>query len=73
MSDFILDNPGWFLLAAIIGVIAGIFAIVGRDCRVYSRVTGVETRFEFGTCYVKQGDRFYPRDELRLRNATKGQ
>lgn len=44
-----------------------------RSCAVYAEVTGVETRFEFGTCYVKQGDRFYPREEIRLRNATKGQ
>lgn len=73
MSDFIMDNFGWFVLAAIIGVVAGIFALVGRDCRVYSKVTGVETRFEFGTCYVKQGDRFYPREEIQLRNATKGE
>ncbi|MBO3002252.1 hypothetical protein J5H43_01825 [Stenotrophomonas maltophilia] len=73
MSDFIFDNFGWVVLVAIIAVIAGVFALAARDCHVYSRVTGVETRFEFGTCYVKQGDRFYPREEIQLRNATKGE
>ncbi|PJL41048.1 hypothetical protein B9Y78_08055 [Stenotrophomonas maltophilia] len=73
MSDFIFDNFGWVVLAAFVALVAGVFALAARDCRVYSHVTGVETRFEFGTCYVKQGDRFYPREEIQLRNATKGE
>lgn len=73
MSDFIYDNLGWVFLAAIIAIFVGVFALMKHDCGVYSRVTGFETRFEFGTCYVKQGNRFYSREEIKIRNATKGE
>lgn len=73
MNNFIDNNFGKLIILAVL-----VLSFMGawhdiRSCEVYAKVTGLETRYEFGVCYVKQGDRFYPRDELRLRNATKGQ
>lgn len=63
----------FFAIAVVVGVPTGTYLADRHDCRVYSRTTGVETQYNWGTCYVKQGTRFYPRDELKIRNATHGE
>jgi len=71
---FDLDRHlGKIILLVVAAIFGGVYAADRHDCQVYSSTTGLETQYNWGTCYVKQGDRFYPRDELRIRNATHGE
>ncbi len=47
-----------------------VMAINSYDCSQYKKVTGRETVGSFGTCYVKTGKGFIPRDELEYRAVT---
>jgi hypothetical protein len=43
-----------------------------NECSTYHDVTGRNTQFKFGTCYVKDGNEWYDWSEYKLRNATVG-
>lgn len=58
------------VLTALIGVIGFAFSMVAYDCSNYSDVTGRETKYSFGTCYVKTERGFIPQDELKARSVT---
>lgn len=47
-------------------------AMFAWECNVYGRTTGLETRMEALTCYIKGQDRWYAWAESKLRGATKG-
>lgn len=76
-DNFFERHFGKFLIVLALTVVVGLpgaaYLADRHDCQVYSRTTGVETQYNWGTCYVKQGERFYPRDELKIRNATHGE
>lgn len=71
MKDFLYHC--WPFFAAAILLLIGAFLLDAHDCRVYSKVTANETNYEFGTCYVKQSGGWYTREEMKIRNATKGE
>lgn len=58
------------VVTALVGVVGFAFSMVAYDCGNYSDVTGRETKYSFGTCYVKTERGFIPQDELKARSVT---
>lgn len=57
-------------VAVVVGFFSLGFGMVAYDCGNYSDVTGRETKYSFGTCYVKTERGFIPQDELKARSVT---
>lgn len=57
-------------------VLLGLFGLqcmaTSFDCDQYSKMTGKETKSNYGTCFIKQNNEWLSWEEYKLRNATKG-
>ena len=65
-----------FAIAGLMVIIAPIVWLANwydsAQCDTYSQVTGRDTKYRTGMCYIKDGDTWYAWQEYKLRNATTG-
>ncbi|MCM1528344.1 MAG: hypothetical protein NC091_14020 [Bacteroides sp.] len=48
-----------------IAIITVAYYLAKADCRFYEEQTGRKTKMVFGTCYLKNGNTWYTRNEFR--------
>ncbi len=77
MED-VFDNHPLLCILLMFAVVVGTLFAFARwadmyQCASFGEVTGRQTRYVAMSCYVQQDGRWYSADELKLRNATKGQ
>ena len=63
-------------VAIFVGLVAPIIWLAlwyeERQCNTYQEVTGRDTKYLNGTCYVKDNGEWFSWPEYKLRNATTG-
>lgn len=60
------DNFIWVMMGSVL-IVVFFFAwgITIFDCKTYKEATGKEVKMEWGTCYVKLGDEWFSKSQIR--------
>jgi hypothetical protein len=53
--------------SALAGLAGFAYFVTVKDCAAYNIVTGRNTKFVAGSCYVQEGSDWYTRDEYKAR------
>jgi hypothetical protein len=60
------DLKFWgIILAVIFGLVCAGIYIQRTECKTYGEVTGREVKLEFGTCFAKTSEGWFPIGQIR--------
>ena len=59
------------LVATLAAVFIGVYANKTYQCNSYGEVTGRDVKYNISGCYVKNGNKWLPRDEYKFMSLEK--